>query len=173
MTAESRSLQGDASPSPTLAGCNQTAPGMHCSGMIYSLLSVLCYRCRPPGWEAGPGPGCFRDPHDRSMPVPGLRRSRVGSSHLRRRSGVNAHFHVVQQTVPHGPDHQLLLRTGSQLVLNAKEGIAYGHWAVTPHFGNLGVRPAAGEKRQGLQLQLSQLVQGVAGGEPTFTAGPW
>ena len=34
---------------------------------------------------------------------------------------------VIQQTVPHGPDHDLLLRAKTQLALYAVEGVPDGH----------------------------------------------
>ena len=47
--------------------------------------------------------------------------------------------HVIQQAVPHGPDHDLLLRIQSQLVLYAVDGVPDGHGAIATGLGDLGV----------------------------------
>ena len=81
-----------------------------------------------------------------SMPV-----THRGNAGVPRRSAncraSNAHDDVVQQAVPHSPDHQFLLRIDSQLVLYAAEGVPDGDRALAPRLGDLGVGRAAGEQR--------------------------
>ena len=46
---------------------------------------------------------------------------------------------VIQQPVPHGPDHDLLLRAKTQLHLNGVDGVSYGNHLNFPCLGNRGV----------------------------------
>ena len=43
---------------------------------------------------------------------------------------------IIQQPVPHGPDHDLLLRAKTQLALYAVEGVPYGHRLDSPGLRN-------------------------------------
>ncbi len=76
---------------------------------------------------------------------------------LRHRVGVNTRRDLIKQAVPHGPDHEFLLRPDAQLVLYAVEGVPDGHCAVAPLLGDLGVGPAAGEQRQRLRSSAVSL----------------
>ena len=42
----------------------------------------------------------------------------------------------IQQSVPHGPDHDLLLRAKTQLALDTVEGVPYGHRLDSPGLRN-------------------------------------
>ena len=46
---------------------------------------------------------------------------------------------VIQQTVPHGPDHDLLLRAKTQLALDAVEAVPDGHRLDSPGLRNRAV----------------------------------
>ena len=46
---------------------------------------------------------------------------------------------VIQQPVPHGPDHDLLLRAETQLYLNGVDGVSDGNRLDSPFLRNRGV----------------------------------
>ena len=67
----------------------------------------------------------------------GDRRRRGGAaSYPTPHSGRQPAWSVIQQTVPHGPDHDLLLRAKTKLALDAVEGVPDGHRLDSPGLRN-------------------------------------